>query len=344
MPGLRVLSSWSIQRKLLLFLVVTFLPACAIIVTSSFDRREDAIRNAENRALLLVQSLAAQQQQITIATRQMLSTLAQLPMVQKLDASSCSELFRDLNHRHPFYSTIAAVAPDGKLFAASTPFTPESIDLSDRRHIREAIRTLDFSVGEFIVGKVSNVQSLNYTYPVFDSNKNLVCIVIAGFKLDKYAHFLEKANLPAGYAMTVLDYRGVRLYRLPHDNTAAPGIQISQETLELISGNQELGIFERIGADGINRIYAFKQLRLSENAPAYLYMIIGLPKEEIVQKASIQMLGDLSILGVAALSAMFLAWLFGNFMFVEPISLLVIAARRFGHGEMGTRTGLPHTP
>jgi len=41
---------------------------------------------------------------------------------------------------------------------------------------------------------------------------------------------------------------------------------------------------------------------------------------------------------------MALAYFFGYFTFVKPISRLAAAALRVGEGEMGTRTGLPHAP
>ena len=150
----RILTNWSIRQKLLLLLLVIFLPALGIIVASGLNQKRDAIQKAENKASILAQSLAAQQDQIANSTKTMLSVLAQLRMVQNLDAPACNELFRELRRRYPFYSTITAVTPDGNLFASSEPFQP-GINLSDRKHIQDAIRTLDFSAGEYIVGRVS---------------------------------------------------------------------------------------------------------------------------------------------------------------------------------------------
>ena len=135
----------------------------------------DAILKAQHNASLLAQSLAAQQDQIANSTKTMLSVLAQLREVQSLNAPACNELFRELHLRYPFYSIIGAVTPDGNLFASSEPFQP-GLNLSDRKHIRDAIRTLDFSVGEYIVGRVSKVNSLNFTFPVLDAQKKLVAI------------------------------------------------------------------------------------------------------------------------------------------------------------------------
>ena len=165
--------------------------------------------------MLLVQSLAGQQEQIASSTKVMLSTLAQFHEVRSLDSEACSFIFRQMQNRYPFYSVILAVTPDGNVFAASMPFERDSINLGDRKHVLDAIRTLDFSAGEYIFGRVSNIGSFNFTYPVFDDDHNLVAILIAGVNLDEYERIASNVNLPEGCAIVVTDYKGVRLYRFP---------------------------------------------------------------------------------------------------------------------------------
>jgi len=342
MSNARSLTSWTVRKKLQLLLLLVFLPALGIIAQSGLEHRQQELREAERSAELLVQSLAAQQEQIAAGTKQMLSTLAHLPEVQNLDSKACNELFRELNNRHPFYTNISAATPDGKMFASSMQFNP-TVNLSDRKHIQDAIRTLDFSAGEYIVGKVSQVPSINYTYPVLDSGKNLVAIVIAAFNLDEYTRFLSKANLSRDYVIVITDHKGVRLYRSPQFDAAAPGKPVPPDAFELMSGSLDQGIFERVGPDNINRTYAYKQLRLRDGSPPYLYMMVGIARDVLVYNANLEMFLNLSIVGVAALLAMSLAWFFGNRVFVKPVNELVSAVRRFGTGRMDSRTGLPHT-
>jgi PAS domain S-box-containing protein len=337
------LASWPIRKKLLLLLLVIFLPAFGIIVVSGFAHRRNEIREADKNALLLAQSLAAQQEQIAIGTKQMLSTLAQLPEVRGLDARACNKLFRDLQNRHPFYSIISAVTPDGNMFAASIPFVPGTVNLSDRKHLDDAIRTLDFSAGEYSVGRVSKVQSLNYSYPVLDADKNLIALITVGFKLEEFARFITDANLDEGSAVVIVDHQGVRLFRFPEHEATAPGKPIPEDAFSRVSAELEQGTFEKVSEDGVDRVYAFKQLRLRKDAPPYLYMIVGIPRDKILRKANFEMLRNLSVLGVAAFAATCLAWIFGSFVFVRPMSRLLNATQRFGRGELGTRTGLPHT-
>ena len=343
MDNRRILISWPIRKKLLLLLLIIFLPAFAVIVATGLSQRKDEIVKARDNALLLVQSLAAQQEQIATSTKTMLAILARVPVVQRLDGEACSAIFREVNHQYPFYTVILATTPDGRVFAASVPFTPGT-DLSDRKHIKDAIRTLDFSAGEYIVGRVSGARSLNFGFPVLDTGKKLIAVVGVGFNLNEYARFVSKVNLPEGYAVAITDWKGVRLFRLPSDDAAGVGKPIPRDSMELVTGDADHGLYEKSGEDGVARLYAFRQLRLRENLPPYLYMFAAVPKAGILRNADLQMARNLSILGLAALIAMSLAWVFGEFTLIKPINRLVASTRRFGEGELGTRTGLPHTP
>lgn len=343
MYNFKLLASLPIHRKILLLLLFIYLPACGIILVAGLQERSEKIEAAGKNALLMVQSLAAQQEQLIVGTKQMLSTLAQLPDVQKLDSAACTEIFRALCQRYPSYSVIAASTRDGNVFAASKPLGPGVINLSDRKHIKDAIRTLDFSAGEYVVGRVSKVPSLNFSFPVLDAKREPVAILIAGFKLDEYARFLAKVPLPEGSSVTIADDRGIRLLRLPQADAIPSGRPLGRDLFERVSGQSEQGVFEKTGEDGIDRIYAFKQLRLKEGMAPYLYIQVGIPRELAVRRANIEMLGRLSVLGIIAAIAMVLGWFSGDFLLSRPIGRLVSAARRLGEGDMGVRTQLPHT-
>ena len=278
----RILSAWPIRRKLLLLLLMIFLPAFAIIFASGLKQRKEEIAKARNNALLLAQSLTAQQQQIATSTKVLLTTLAQSPALQQTDAKACNQLFQELNQRFPLYSAIlAAATPDGNMFAASKPFKPGTVNLADRKHIKDAIRTLDFSVGEYMTGRVSAIQSLNYTYPVLNSRRKLIAIVIAGFSLDEYERFVKQVNMPAGYSVAIVDWKGARLFRAPADPNIVAGEPIADESMAVMSRGGEQGFFERISADGMDRVYAYAKLRVSKASAPYMYIAVGIPNERL---------------------------------------------------------------
>jgi signal transduction histidine kinase/CheY-like chemotaxis protein len=340
---LRFPASWPIQIKFFLLLLFIFIPASGIIVTENLEQRQEKIAEAQSRALLLVQSLAAQQQQIVAGTKQMLSTIAQLPEVRWMYSGSCNELFWRLHSHNPSYTNISAAAADGTLFASSIPFEPH-LDLSDRKHIRDTLRTLDFSAGECIIGRASKVPSINYAYPVLDGDKNPVAVVIAGFNLAEFANFISEANLPDGSAVTITDHNGVRLYRSPEDEAKGPGKRIPNSLFQLISGTLGQALFERTGEDGVRRIYTAHRLYLRPDSSPFMYILVSIPKHRIVNKVTADMVKNLFILSTAGLIAITFSWVMGNLAFIRPIKRLVAAAHRFGAGELNSRTGLPHTP
>lgn len=334
---------WSIRKKLQVLLLVVFLPAVAVIVATGLNQRRSEIEEARSNALLMVKSLTAQQEQIASATQTILTLLAQLPAVQSLDAKECNDLFGEIHRRFPVYSVILAATPDGNVFAASMPIKPGTINLADRKHFSDAIRTRDFSVGEYIVGRISNVRSLNYSYPAFDTKGNLVAIVIVGFNLDEYARFISKAHPAGGVAFAIADWKGVRLFRMPDTPSATAGTPLPPDLIQFMSGDSQYGSYDRISPDGVTRIYAFSQLRLREDLPPYMYMMVGIPRDPIMRNANLRLLRSLLILGISAALAVVAAWIFVGHILIKPMNRLVTATRLFGKGAMNVRTGVPHT-
>ncbi|MGP8104839.1 MAG: diguanylate cyclase [Desulfobaccales bacterium] len=340
----RIFTHWPFRSKLLLFLLIILLPALGIIVATGVSQRQHAIVKAQDDALLLVRSLVAQQEQIAIATKTMLSTLAQLPEVQNLEAPACNRIFAELYRLYPFYASILAMTPDGYVFAAHSPFDPGKVNQSDRKYFRDAVSSLDFSAGEYIIGRVSKTTSFNYSVPVLNANKKLVAVLTAGLNVHKFGQFISAVNLPEGSVVAFTDYKGIRLYRLPENDATPIGKAVSQPFFDTISGKAEEGLLDLKGPDGVTRIMAFRRLRLKENLTPYFYIIVGLPKGPILHQANMNMLGNLAVLGIATLLAMSLAWVFGNLVLINPINRLVAATQRFGMGKMDTRTNLPHSP
>ncbi|MFZ0932418.1 MAG: PAS domain S-box protein [Syntrophobacteraceae bacterium] len=337
----RVVTSWSIRRKLLVLILTVLLPAGGIIVLDGIKDRSLELEDAKHHAILMVESLSTQQGQIAAETRLMLRTLAQSPQLQSLDTEACNKLFRELRDQNQVYSAISASTPDGDMFASTTPFEPGSVNISERKYIKDTMKSVDFSAGEYMLGRATNIPAIYYGYPVRDAGKRIIAIVGAGFRLSEYDSFIKKANLPSDSAVVILDHQGLRLYRYPEDDAAPLGRPLATG-FEQIAGLDD-GTFERKSDDGVYRLFAFKRLRLTESSSPYLLIAAGVPKDKILEKANFAMSNGLLILGLAATTAASLAWLIGNLAFTRPINRLVNAAKRFGSGEMAARTGLPHT-
>ena len=336
------LGFWSIGRKMLLLLLIIFLPASAIIVVESLIHGGREIQDETGKAMLLVQSLSARHEQVAAWTKQMLSTLAQFPEVQKRDIPACSELFRQIHGSFPSYVFVGAVTPDGEIFACSPPIK-NKICIADRKYIKEAILTQDLSVSEFHIGQISGVSCLTYAYPVFDAERNITAIVLASFDVGQFAHFLTGLNLPEGISITAIDRKGICLFHFPENKAPVPGEPTSEAVFRRMNQDRELGTFRRTGEDGVYRTYAFKQIRLREDSSPYLYLRAGTAGNPILEGAGFEMFGYLSVLGILGLLAMYLVWRHANHLLIQPVNQMVKTTQQFGKGEMWARTGLPHS-
>jgi len=340
---MKFLSSWSIRKKLLLLVSVAVLPALGIILSSGIENHNRELVSAKQDILLLTQSLAVQQEQIVIGIKQTLQILALLPEVKRLDAKACNKVFRDIHTHNPIYSSIGATTPDGNVFAASPTFTPGSINLADRKQIKDVIRTRDFSAGEYSKGRVSRLPTINFAYPVLDENGKLVVIVFAGFRLDQYRQFISRANLPKGSVIGISDYKNVTLYRFPESERLPPGTLVPFKNIKDILPDSSEGFRELVGRDNVYRIYVYKRLWLRKNEPPYLGIYVGVPKTIVTSQADIALIRNLILLGLAAFLAMAIAWIFGGIMIVKPLNTLTDKTRRLGDGQAVVLTQLPHT-
>ncbi len=338
-PGC-MLASWSVHKKLLLLLLIVFLPAFAIITVTGLRERADAIEKARNKAVLIAESLAAQQEEIGAAARQILSTLALLPEVQRVDPDACNNLFRALIKQNPVFEAMMATTPDGRVFASSEPFESGGVNLSDRKHFTDAMETRDFAVGEY-ENRITKNPAIIYSYPVIDDRSgNIVAVAATSLCLKKFSDFVAKAGMPEGYSVVFADCNGVRLYRWP-ENAATPiGRPIPENRFHVLAGASESGTFETLAEDGVSRVSAYKQIRLRKDFPPYMFIVVGMPEGKTVERATGRMLLNMVLLIGASLTAVFLAWILGGMLFVKPMDKLAAAAARFGEGKFDARAGL----
>lgn len=301
---------WSGRTRILTLLLVVTMAAFGAIIRYYLLERRHQIEVAKHSLLLLVRSLAAQQGEIESTTKEMLRRLAQAPEVQTLDKEGCSVLLRKLSCRHPYYSVWGVIMPDGTLFASSAHFEPGGVNLLDQIHVKDAIGSQDFSAGEYSIDRVTGVQTIHYSYPSLDSQKHLIAVVNAGFKLDMYAHFIAKANMPINSVVVITDRRGVRLYRSPEDESAKLGQPVPLETFQHMSADPDEGVFEGVAGDGALRINAFSRLSLRNGLPPYLYLMVAIVKDKLLRETNFMFYSSFLIVGLTAFAAAALVWIF----------------------------------
>jgi PAS domain S-box-containing protein len=311
-----------------------------IVVYTGINQLHSDVKAAHNDALRVLQSLANDHQRSMESTRQFLATLAKLPDVSNHNATACNKLFKALHKENPMYTTILAADAEGMVFANALPFTPYSV--KQRKYFQDSVRTKKFSVGEYMIGIASRLQSLPLAYPVLDSNGRVKTVVITGIDLDRYGQMFAKTKLPKGSVFVLFDHKNVRLYR-SYESEQYVGMTDAPEMIEHMSAKPDEGLFTGAGPDRVKRLYAYKRFYLDESTSPYLFMRVGIPEEQALAHAGNTLFITVTLLCAAFIIAVSVAWFLGKMIIVRRLNSLADASHRLGHGDLTTRTGLEHS-
>jgi two-component system, cell cycle sensor histidine kinase and response regulator CckA len=328
----------SIRAHLLQLVLISILPALGIILYSGFDRQRDAIKDAELNMLAVANNVAAQHGQLVESARQLLTALAKLPDVRNLNREPLNRLFRDLCAENPVYGNLLVTDSRGNIVSSGLPFEPHTVN--ERKYFRDAVKTRDFSVGEYSLGKITGLPRIHFAYPVLDKEDRLKGIVVAAVNLNRYgANFLE-GKLPEGASLSLTDHEGIRLFRypFPEEHMGKPD---RPEIMNAMREGPEEGTFSNT-RNGSKALFAYKRFRLKAGAPPYLYLRVSILEKQALAGARRLLLIDLILFGIAFFVAAASAVIIGKAVIVNRVDKLVDASRRLGKGDLGARTGIPH--
>lgn len=328
----------SIRIKLLILIFLAILPTLGIIIYSNYERQRQDLDAARADARILLQGIANEHENVVAVTRKFLATLARLPVVKNKDAAACEKLFQDLLNENAQYITIFAADESGMIFANA--LTAGKYSIKQRKYFQDLLRTKDFSAGEYIIGPVTGRSGLPFAFPVLDSSGRVIGVVGASFDLDKYAAtFPGMTKFPQDSTLNILDRDFMRLYRYPDDNKYKGKKDLPEIIRNLWDFPQE-GTFNAVGVDGIRRLYAYQSFSLRNDSPPYLYMRVGIPEAQILARTQKTFLRHAGLLSFSLLTALLIAWFFGNALIVKKLYKLVNVSRQLGQGDLSVRTGL----
>jgi two-component system cell cycle sensor histidine kinase/response regulator CckA len=332
----------TIRSRLIGLCLLVLLPALGIMLYSGYERRNNDIKIAEERVLVLTRSIAGQQSEITNGIRQTLRSLAQMPEIQRLDRVPCTAILKKIHKQNTFYSVVFLALPDGTRYASSIPLP--AANYNDRKYFLDALRTKDFSVGEYVIGRTMKLPLIHFSYPVLDRNGRVTAVLVIGFTLDQYVDTLPAELIKEGFVIGITDHKGIRLFRYPDTQSTVTGVgaPTAGDSLKAAVGKTLEGNYVTVGSDGTRRLYAFRQLRLKENAPPYMTVIAGISVDKALASANRSMMKSMALLLAAMVASLLLALFFGNVIIAAKIKSLVATAQRFGRGDLGARTDVDY--
>lgn len=330
---------FSLRFRLICLVALAVLPFLGLTFYSAVEQRRVAGLEAQETALRLARIASTRQGQMILGTRQLLTGLAQLREVREPNGSACKTLFGDLLKAYPLYSNLGAIDLAGRLYCSALPIT-DPVDLSDRSYFQRAIKTAAFAIGDYQIGRVTKVATLNFGYPIQNSAGSVQGVVYAAVSLNWLNQVVKDADLPEGSTLSVTDENGTILIRYP-DPENWMGRSIPESAISRAAKSFRTGVAEASEPDGIPRLVGFTPL-VGNRGGGDVYLSIGIPKRVAYADADQMLISKLIWLAVIAAIAFAAAWIGGDLFVLRQVNTLTSSAKQLGKGNLASRVGPPY--
>jgi len=325
---------YRLRFRLILLVLLAVIPALGLTLYSGLEQCRHARFQALDDALEMAKNASSTQGQMIEATRQLLYTLAQLPQVRNRDSATCCSLFADLLKKNPQYLNIAAVEPNGNVFASAIPFT-HPVNVADRAYFRRAIQTRNFAIGDYQIGRITGKPAVNFGYPVFREVGAVKAVVFVALGL-AWINQLAAANQMHNEAtLFVTDNNGMILACYPEPEKFVGKSMPETSIIKSILAKRE-GVEEAPDLENVPCLFGFTSLGPPSGA---VYVSVGIPKKIAFAEADRTMIRNLTWLGLVTVLALVAAWFGGGLFIMRPVNQLLGVTKRLADGDLTARTG-----
>ncbi|MBW7957484.1 MAG: EAL domain-containing protein [Deltaproteobacteria bacterium] len=322
----------TLRGRLVSLVLLASLPLFALIVYTNIEQRRNDSEEARQSVLSVVRQASKEQVKLIQDTRLLLSVLSQ--SVGAVSGEDLALVLRNTMEYQKVYANIGLIGTDGMLLASALPFD-SALYLGDRPYFQRAIRDLDFSIGDYQVGRITSVPGLNFSYPVFGRDGSLSGVLFAALPITWIWDALLADGPAPGSVITAVDGTGTVLARFPEGSEWTGKSIEGTELAELLNSRSPEDHAVISGLDGIKRIYAFNEIGLGRDSR--IFVAYGIPVATAYAEADRALIRNILTSGAVIIAALLMAVFWGDRLVLNRIRGLVGATRKIGEGALDTR-------
>lgn len=330
----------SLRVRLMSLVVLSLVPAVALIVYFAVSDRQDAREQAQEDALTLTQLSVLQQQQVVDGSRQLITSLASLTGgadLSAIDPVQCQAATAMILQELSFYANFGAALPDGTVICTAAGDATAPHNITDRPSFQTAVSAGTFGVGKYTDDPISGKQILDISYPIYRPDGSLNGVYFLDLDVNALSDAAGDVALPGGAVMAIVDRNGIVLSRLPAVDGVV-GTPFPDQALISDIATRGEGVTEATGVDGVKRLYGYT--RIDNPVDSGLAAVVGIPTSEAYASVNRDLGRNLFALGIVGVLALAAAW-FGSDLFVlRQTRRLVAATDRVAGGDFSARSGM----
>jgi two-component system sensor histidine kinase/response regulator len=331
----------SLRTRLILLLIAVFLALGALQAWHLVVDRRDRIQASEANLLVRVRLIAAREDVLVERADAILDALMSGPLPRDGQSQeACNTQLAQLLQREPDYDQFGVASPSGdRLCSAINPGKP--LNFADRGWFKQALQSRGVAVGDVTISRTVGRPTVTLSKARRDAAGNVVAVYYGGLNLKWVARAVAAADRQPGEALTVIDGSGFIVARYP-DPEHWTGSAVVPKVLVQRLGSSESGSFEADNRAGERRLIAHVPL-LRTSAGSHYQLVLATSMEAIEMPARREAIEAMAVL-IAVLVTTAAIFLLGlDRWFVRPLMHLSQLAQRLRAGDLGARSGLPHS-
>ncbi|HUE85882.1 MAG TPA: ATP-binding protein [Vicinamibacterales bacterium] len=322
-----------LRWRLILLIVVAFVPAIALMVWHGLERRDRGAEDMRAQTLNLARLAAQEQQRRLEGARQLLIALSTSSTIRADDSAACTRDVRALVREYRgLYSEIGWADRQGRVMCHA--LEGDNLSIADRQYFQAALATESFVVGELIVGKISGIPVLAFSHPLRDSAGGIRGVLFANVDLRVLSQSLEPAARESGGIISILDRTGAIVAR-SSEAARFIGVKASREQLAVMYDEGEL-VRSFLGPDGQWRQYAMATVVDADERPA-LFVNYGRSEADALDAVAARFRDDLTTILFLAIGTIAAALIGAEWLVRRPLHQLLDATAALGAGRLSTR-------
>src|SRR3954447_1584695 len=320
----------SIRGRLVVLALLIVIPLMVDRVRLLEASRSERIASTATEVLDLTRRSAEGQREIITTVRAMLQVTARAYVAMPANGDTCSLSIRDLVGNMPWIKGMSIIGPDGRI-KCSTLQSAIGLDMSDRPHYEEAIRTNNFVVSDYLVGRANQAPSIVAAYPAQAIDPATNAVMVASVDLHWVNNLAATLTRRPGASVMLVDAGGTVLAADPQSaGWIVKSVRDADPFREFADRTE--GAVRAAGVDGVRRIYGFVAVPLSDAR-----LVVGLTEAEVLDRIDRELQLAYLQLAFFGILVLIIAWIGGEQLIVDPIRSLARTATRLGRGDLTAR-------
>ncbi|MBC7940809.1 MAG: PAS domain S-box protein [Chitinophagaceae bacterium] len=300
--------------------LVAVTPGMLLAVYGHFASKRAELEDARAELRSVAKLASASQAQTIEGVRQILSTVAAGPSVRRDDLLGlCIEYLRNIGQASPGYGNIGVVDLNGDVRCQGHPDNVK-FNMADRQYFRSALSDQRFSVGEYLLGKVTGSPQLGFGMPVYTYGGELRGVAFATIDLRRANQRLQALGLPRHLQVVVVDATGTVLLS---SAGAEQGIGKTVPNAELAAAIRAARVDRVDTTDGHGTAWLHELATVADVGGAGLNVVASARRDEILGPAGQRLTRELAVLAASTGLGLLLAWLLSVRQIADPVSRLL---------------------